>query len=245
MHAASVGFHCPDCARKGAQRVYQGPAALQTRPLLTQILIGINVAVFIVGLVLTDGSSFGAGRTSMFLDYGLFGPLVPTEPYRLVTSGFLHSGIFHLGFNAYALWVLGRYLEPAIGRVRFGLVYAVSLLGGSLGVVVLSPTSLTVGASGAVFGLLGCLLVVARYRGHQALVTNLLVVLGINALITLGLPGISIGGHLGGTLLGLACGVVVTEADKRRAEGAAIATLTGLAVACALGAYLLMVAQYG
>ena len=245
MHAASVGFHCPECVKQGGQKVYQGPAAFQNRPLLTQILIAVNITVFVLGVALSKGRAATdlAGRFEA--DGALFGPLVPSEPWRLVTSGFLHAGIIHIAFNMYALWVLGRILEPAIGRLRFGLVYGASMLTGALGVVLLSPTDVTVGASGAIFGLMGATLVVARRRGASQLVNSLLITMGLNLVLTISIPGISIGGHLGGVLGGVACGFVLLESEQRRSKEAGIAGVVAIGVGCAVIAFALMQSKYG
>lgn len=248
MHQASVGFHCPECAKGGAQRVYRGPAALTTRPLATQVLIGLNVAVFALGLVLGGASAVRGTTTSLITDGGLFGPLVPEEPYRLVTSGFLHGGLLHLGFNMWVLWVLGRFMEPTLGRVRFVSLYLCALFAGSLGVVLVDPLSLTVGASGAIFGLMGGALLVARERHIDLRRSGLVTVLVINLLITFAVPGISIGGHIGGLLGGVAAAFVLTEGARRmgRRGGLVAAGLTiTLGVAFAVVAYALMAGRYG
>ena len=110
-----------------------------------------------------------AGRGGFIVDGGLFGPfkVADGEWYRIITAGFLHAGLLHIGFNMFLLFQLGTVLEPALGRLRFGAVYATSLLCGSLGVLIVSPNSLTVGASGAVFGLMGALFLAYRDRGHR------------------------------------------------------------------------------
>ena len=150
MHQASVGFHCPECTKTGKQKVYtRANLGVLNRPLLTQVIIGINAAVFVAGLV-SESNDALAGRGGFALDGGLFGPAVAAgEWYRIVTAGFLHAGLLHVGLNMFLLFQLGSILEPALGRLRFGLAYVVSLLTGSLGVLLLDPNTLTVGASGA------------------------------------------------------------------------------------------------
>ena len=136
-----------------------------------------------------------------------------TEPdgwYRLVTSGFMHFGIIHIGFNMYFLYVLGPMLERPLGRVRFLLLYFASLLGGSLGVVLFDSGGITAGASGAVFGLMACrrgraVATRASTRSPRASARVLL----LNLFITFAIPGISIGGHLGGAIAGAVCGAVM------------------------------------
>ncbi len=169
MRQASVGFHCPECTRSGAQKVVRPNQLL--RPIVTQVLMAVNAAIFVAGI--------GPGMETkgrFILDGGLVGRAFdPTanavvgvsegQWWRLVTSGFLHADIIHLGFNMFVLYRLGQLIEPALGRVHFGLVYLVSMLGGSLGVMLLDPSAFTVGASGAVFGLMGAAVAVFRSRG--------------------------------------------------------------------------------
>ena len=140
MHQASVGFHCPECVKKGAQKVYRGPAALAgNQPILTQILIAVNVAVFVLGIVMTGANALDG--TSKLVEHGgllaqgtfdgrTLDGVAEGQWYRLITSGFLHYGIIHLAFNMYALWILGGLIEKSVGRVQLAIVYFVSLLGG-------------------------------------------------------------------------------------------------------------------
>jgi membrane associated rhomboid family serine protease len=185
------------------------------RPVVAGVLVGINVAVYLAGL-LSESRNAVAGRGGFIIDGGLFGPAVANgDWYRIITSGFLHAGLMHLLFNMLALYSLGRVLEPALGRLRFGAVYATSLFAGSFGVLLLSPNQLTVGASGAVFGLMGALVIAQRAMGIDPWSSGLGGIIGINLLITFTIPGISIGGHLGGLIGGLVCGWVLLELGQR------------------------------
>lgn len=242
MHQASVGFHCPECTKAGSQKVYQGMASLQTKPMLTMILIGINVAVFLAGVAMEGSGSLGGVQGRLHLDFGLiaawsaptsagwylWGGVGHGEWYRMITSGFLHYGIIHLAMNMYILYLLGRALEPATGRLRLGLIYTVSLLAGSLGALVLTPGALTVGASGAVFGLVGALFMAHRAQGMSFRDSPLLGFLVLNLIITFGLPGISIGGHVGGFIGGAFTGWLMFDLarkpgmDKRLPIGLAV-----------------------
>jgi membrane associated rhomboid family serine protease len=139
----------------------------------------------------------------------------PGQWYRIVTSGFLHFGIIHIGFNMYLLYLLGQMLEPAIGRVRFALIYFAALLGGSAGAMLLQPDAFHGGASGAVFGLMGAAFVGYRLRGVNPLTTGIGTTLVLNLLITFTIPGISIGGHLGGVVAGGLCALVVLAPGHR------------------------------
>ncbi len=221
MNQASVGFHCPACTKQGAQKVINPRALLNQRPLVTQILIGINVAVFLAGI-----GPGGRTKDSFIYDGGLIargidplrGQLVGLaegEWYRVITSGFLHANLIHVGFNMYVLYRLGQMLEPALGRVRFSLLYLVAMLGGSLGVMLLDPRALTVGASGAVFGLMGGAVAVFRSRGINIMQTGLGATILLNLVFTFSIPGISIGGHVGGLIVGFVTGWILSDVGPR------------------------------
>jgi membrane associated rhomboid family serine protease len=208
MRQASVGFHCPECTKAGAQKVLR-PGQLITRPVVTQVIIAINAAVYGYGMV--------KGPDQLIYDGGLFGPSVASgEWYRIVTSGFLHAGLLHIGFNMFILYQLGMLLEPALGKLRFSLVYAVAMLSGSLGVLLLSPNNLTVGASGAVFGLMGAAVAAMRARGIDPFSTGLGGLIVINLVITFTLARyISVGGHVGGLIGGFLAGWVFVDLGPR------------------------------
>jgi membrane associated rhomboid family serine protease len=165
------------------------------------------------------------------------GAIADGEYWRLVTSGFLHFGLIHLLFNMFVLYILGGMLEPALGRLRFGIVYFVSMLAGSFGALLLSaPNTLTAGASGAVFGMMGAAVIVMRNRGINPMESGLGLWIGLNLLITFTIPGISIGGHIGGLLGGgLAALVMFDLAERvqlpRQAPMALAAAIGVLAVA--------------
>ena len=211
MVFAPVGIRCPEHAGKaqGAARVTKGVrrAAFEgTGALVTKTLIAINVIVFLVNLA--QGSSLGQTSGSLFEKGALFvsspfypGGLADGEWYRLITAAFLHGNLLHLGFNMFVLWYVGAPVEQAIGRGRFLALYIVSGLAGSAGAIILDPHAVTVGASGAIFGILGAALVLEAQRnyvlGGQA--AGLIVV---NLVLTFAIPNISIGGHVGGLLGG-------------------------------------------
>lgn len=254
MHQASVGFHCPECTKAGAQKVYRGPAAFQQRPTLTIALIAINVGVFVLGLILAGGAAMTGRSGELHVDLALtaklwelgdtlyVGPVPGSEMigvgagqwYRIVTSGFLHFGLMHILFNMYALWILGRSLEQYAGRLRFGLLYAASIVWGSFGALLLSPQSLTAGASGGIYGLMGAIFLVERAQGIPFRESPILWLLGINLLLTFGLSGISIGGHVGGLVGGAAAAWAMFYLPKRVAMAPQVAT--GIAAALAVGA---------
>lgn len=232
MTTASVGFHCPECAKGGRQQVYTKATINRlNRPVLTQTIIGVNAAVFVAGLAESSRNAI-SGRGGFIIDGGLFGPAVADgEWYRLITSGFLHAGLLHLALNMWLLWLLGSALEPAFGRARFAAVYFTSLLCGSLGVMLLQPNALTVGASGAVFGLMGALFVAYRARGINPWATGIGPTIAINLLFTFTIPGISIGGHVGGLLGGLASAWLLVEGSRTMGTRQALGAVVALGVA--------------
>lgn len=241
MTPTPVGMRCPECAgqRTRVVRAAAGGTAFERAP-ATVTLIAINAVAFLIEIATGSGglSGLGGGFTERFL---LFGPFVAEgEWYRLLTSGFLHAGLFHILFNMFALYVLGRLLEPSLGTPRFLLIYFASLLAGSFGVMLVSPNAAAVGASGAIFGLFGATLVIARGRGMNEIANQLGLLLVLNLVITFTVPRISIGAHLGGLVAGLLCGLIVVAGERgrlgpRRVE-AELALMAAIAIAAALGA---------
>jgi membrane associated rhomboid family serine protease len=237
MTPTPVGMRCPDCARQKTR--VRTATSLQAVPYVTYALIAINVIAYVLQIV--TGTSVN-GRAGGIYEHGaLYGPLVADgEWWRIFTAGFLHASPLHILFNMYILWYLGTLLEPAIGRLRFALLYVVSLVGGSLGALIVSPDAVTVGASGAVFGLMGAGFLVMRARGIDPLQSGLGVTLALNLGITFLIPNISIGGHIGGLLAGGVAGYLMFEVCERRqvADGVvllgSVALAAGLAIAAVL-----------
>ena len=229
MTPTPVGMRCPECARERTK-----VKTLRTAPTTataTQVLIGINLIVFIAETA--AGAPLGGGGGGQVFNKGaLFGPLIvhQHEYWRILTSGFLHDGILHIAFNMFFLYVMGTILEPAIGRLNFVAVYLASLLAGAFGALLFQPNAVTVGASGACFGVLGALIVVARARGIPIWQSGLGITLLINIVFSLSVHGISIGGHLGGVVGGLITGALIVELAERR-DNQPLALLGCLAVA--------------
>jgi membrane associated rhomboid family serine protease len=219
MNSASVGFHCPECAgaKAGRQKVYTGRAAFggARSMVLTPALIAINVGVFLLSL--SDGGRADELTGPMLNDYALNGFRIQNQDewYRIVTSGFLHAGALHLLFNMWALWAIGNMLEPALGRLRFGLIYAGGLVAGSAGALLIEPEKLAVGASGAIFALFAATFIVQRAAGIDPWRSGIALTIGINLLITFGIPQISKGGHLGGLVGGGLIAWLLVEAPRR------------------------------
>jgi membrane associated rhomboid family serine protease len=229
MTSTPVGMRCPECARQRTRA--RTVSTMTDEPVVTYVLIGINVLVGIGSLL---GGGAGADSSSLTDDGGVSqATIADGEYWRLLTAGFLHAGPFHLLTNMLALWILGSIVEPALGKWRFGLVYFVSLLCGSFGALLLSPDSLTVGASGAVFGLMGAAAIVARNRGFSLMESGLGIWIGLNLLITFTIPNISIGGHIGGLIGGTAAAFLLIELRGRTRLPEAVPSLVCVAIAVA------------
>lgn len=246
MVQASVGFQCPECAPQRQTPVYTASALRQLdRPVVTITLIAINVAAFFAqvagggdstgvrGTIADKGLLVGYAINRRFEEVGV----AAGEWWRLLTGGFLHAGIFHLAMNMLALWILGSQLEPVLGRTRFLMLYVTSLLGGAFAVMLISPTDPTVGASGAIFGLFGVAFVFQKSRGIDPWRSGVAGLIVVNLLFTFTIPGISIGGHIGGLIGGALAAFLVFEVEKRsRSLAPAVAICTLLSISFVAGA---------
>jgi membrane associated rhomboid family serine protease len=238
MTTTPVGMRCPECARQKTKVKTLRKAV--RRPELTIALIVINVIVF-----LTEGNfTFSGGPTGKIYEEGaLFGSLkgLPTlgvahgQWWRIVTSGFMHENLIHIGFNMYVLYILGQMLEPALGRLKFGTIYAVSLLCGSFGALLVTPHSPTVGASGAVFGLMGAAAVEMRARQIPVMQSGVGGLILLNLVISFALPGISWGGHIGGLIGGAVAMLVLQFGARHRRQALALAGCAAIGVAAFAG----------
>ncbi|HEX5930115.1 MAG TPA: rhomboid family intramembrane serine protease [Solirubrobacterales bacterium] len=243
MTPTPVGMRCPECARQKTKvvRGTGGGKGFDAAPAMF-VLIGLNVLAFLAEIASGAGGLGSGGTiTGITLDFGLFGPSVADgEWYRIVTSGFLHAGLFHLGFNMFALYVIGQLLEPALGTPRFVALYFASLIAGSFGALLLDPNALTVGASGAVFGIFGATMIIARGRGMNEIASQLGLLLVLNLAITFWASNISVGAHLGGLAAGLICAVVIVAGERgylgRNRFGAEMAFMVALAAVSFAGA---------
>lgn len=209
---ADVGSHCVDCVKR-AQPSRQERARYwnAAQPILaTKVLIALNLVVYlwvisgrdvITGGGIINSREFDLGLSKIFIDDG--------EWYRIISSGFLHFSIFHIAMNMLLLWQLGQMLEPILDRTRFLLLYFSAMFGGAAGALLLQPDGLTGGASGAVFGLMAAVAVAYQRRGVNPMDTGIGALLFINLIITFVIPGISVGGHLGGALTGAGVGYVM------------------------------------
>ncbi|MDX6378535.1 MAG: hypothetical protein QOE98_2838, partial [Gaiellaceae bacterium] len=168
-------------------------------PIVTYALIAACVLMFLGPEKGLSGGFGGGGISSQALiDFALAGPPVADgDWWRMITSMFLHGSIIHLGFNMYALWLFGPAIERRFGAARFLALYFTAGLWGSAGALILSPNGYTVGASGAIFGLMGAFVAIAKVQGARDL-GGVGAMIAINLVFTFAIPGISIGGHLGG-----------------------------------------------
>ena len=246
MVYAAVGIKCPECAgqatgAKGAARRVQRGAAAGTGDVVTKTLIGVNVAVYLLQVVQAGGLRAASGQ--IFADFSLYGPAVADgEWWRLLTAAFLHANPIHILFNMLMLWWFGRALEGLLGRGRFLGLYLVSALAGSAGALLFSPEAHTLGASGAVFGILGAGLVLER-RNIPVFGGAALGIVLLNVIFTFAISNVSIGGHFGG-LVGGALAVLALAGfgpghpAYRRIDVITVASLVGVAVLSIVVSYL-------
>src|SRR5690242_15367328 len=232
MTAAPVGLRCPDHA--GRERKVRRPAfsvprgqvgrlsGSNTFAPVTRALIAINVAVYLITAVQGAGLNHPGGR--LFFKMVLDGPDVKNGGWwRLITAAFLHANLIHIGFNMFALWVIGGPVEHFLGRARFLGLYFAAGLAGSAGALLQAPLQPTVGASGAIFGILGALLII-EYQATGRLAGQAMTLIAINLVFSFSFSGISWGGHVGG-LIG---GILATLAFARWGRGHAAYGRLGL-----------------
>ena len=225
-----VGVICPECLaeqRKAASaNVTRMPrrrvAGLDGKPVVTYTLVVVTSVFYLIGLI--PGIGLYVQNLLAFQ-----AQLAYVQPWRLLTVTLVHASIFHIAFNMLALWALGRSLEPLLGRWRFLALYLLSALGGSVLTALLAPNTWVVGASGAVWGLLGAMFVIGRHLGAN--VTAIAVLLGINLVITF-LPGSNIAwqAHIGGGLVGALTGVIFARTRKIRQRALQIWLLVAVGV---------------
>jgi membrane associated rhomboid family serine protease len=238
---AAVGLKCPDCAggpRPGsitgrAQGLHLG-VRTGGAP-LTVGIIAVCLAVALIGLA--QGVTL-SGAGGIAVDLGLFGPFVADgQWYRIMTSSLVHAGFIHLIFNMIVLWWLGGALERYAGSLRFGAIYLTSVVWGAFGALLIAPNALTVGASGGIYGLMAALLVLERQQGIALLGSSVGVFLLLNLAITFVIPGISIGGHLGGLVGGFLAALALSALGRgHMAYGRlAPAVVAGMAIVLAGG----------
>ncbi len=222
MIDASVGFQCPECVREGSKNVRQarttfGGRVLDDAGYVTKILIGLNVVAFIAQRAVGDSLQHQfwlIGGPALDPLLGQPVGVADGEYYRLLTAAFLHGSVLHLGLNMYALYLFGPLIERAFGRLRFTAIYLVSALGGTAASYAFnSPFGPSLGASGAVFGLMGALLVVGRRLGTDP--RAVLALLAINFAFGVFAQGsIDWRAHVGGLVAGAVVALLLSYAPK-------------------------------
>lgn len=232
QRTAAVGVHCIDCVREAArntpaQSTVLGGKVRQGRPVVTITLIALCVVSFLA-----------QNMSTSWTQALIFSPeLGQHEPYRFLTAAFLHSTgwVAHLLFNMMALWFIGPYLETTLGRWRYLSLYLLAAVGGNVLVLLLADSPYVMGtwyqgvlgASGAVFGLFGAVLVVVRRLGQSA--RSMVVVIALNLGISFVVPGISWQGHVGGLIVGALLGAVYAYAPRPRRREVGIGATVGVA----------------
>ncbi|WP_407358931.1 rhomboid family intramembrane serine protease [Microbacterium sp. LTA6] len=240
---APVGVICPECmtaerknrtpAQKRAQRRWGGGGTITAvrsgKPVVTYALLAVTSFISLLQMIpgvgdqITSALLFYAPTLYPQYNGGIF------EPWRLLTPLLVHGGFIHLALNMLALWMLGQTLEPMLGRARFLAMYLISGLGGSVAVALLDFETPTVGASGAIFGLMAALLIIGRHVGAN--VTGILVVLGINFAFGFFNGGISWQAHLGGAIVGALVAFILTRTRRREQRTWQIVLLAAVTVA--------------
>jgi membrane associated rhomboid family serine protease len=243
MSFAPVGIRCPEHATVGpgakpsAKRqvqMAQRRATSLAAP-ATVVLVVLNVAVYLITVF--QGAGINSPGGNVLLDGALFGPAVANgDWYRLVTAMFLHGSLLHIAFNMFALYWLGTVVEEAIGTTRFLLIYFVSGLAGSAGALLLDPLQVTVGASGAIWGIMGALLVL-EYMTTGSFAGQAAGLILINLVITFSIPNISVGGHLGGLVGGVAATYVLMRTRYVRPVWLGPALALGIGIAAVVVSY--------
>jgi len=206
MTPAAVGIRCPDHAGSRrpaikAPRIVRRTSGGATEALVTKTLIGLNLLIYVI--TWEQGAGINSPGGSLFVKWALYGPAVAHgDWWRLITPAFLHASVLHIASNMYFLWFSGTFVEQYLGRARFLALYFVYGLAGSAGALLVNPLAVTVGASGAIFGILGAWLIIewqttGRFSG------NAMTLIVINLALSFVISNISIGGHIGGLIGGI------------------------------------------
>jgi membrane associated rhomboid family serine protease len=234
MTPTPVGMRCPECSRQRT-KVHN----MRTMSSDPRVTVGIIIVCAVAFLASGSIGFASSSSTRLIQEFAVWGPGIDVlhQYYRLVTGAFLHVNLLHVGFNMYLLWILGQMLEPRLGSGRFAALYFTALLWGSFGALAVTPDAHTVGASGAVFGLMGAAAVEQRAQGINPFKTDIGLLIIFNLGLSFLLAGISIGGHIGGLIGGGLVGMAFSYADSRRSRGlgyAACAVLSVFAIAAAI-----------
>ena len=217
---AAVGVHCPECMRESRQSAPRTKPALLSRmrrltgaesPIVTYVILALCGLIFVAEIltgVLSDAMNNPVVNALLY-----YPPITKLEAWRMLSALFVHGTILHLLFNGYSLYVLGPELERLLGRWRFAALFGLSGLGGSVAVLLTTPDSAVVGASGAIFGLFSAYFVIVRHLGGSS--RQLMIVILINLAIGFIVPGIAWQAHLGGMLVGALIGLIFVRTRDR------------------------------
>jgi membrane associated rhomboid family serine protease len=234
---ASVGFLCPDDAGGTPQQINRQrvKAMRMNSPRVTMTLLIVTTAIWLMQL-----SPFG--RTIEI--YFSYTPIATTiAPWQMLTAAFLHGSWLHIIFNMYTLYIFGQVLEPMLGRARFLALYLISAFGGSVAVLLFSdPTSTVLGASGAIYGLMGAYFILLRAIGERS--GQLMGLIAINLIFSFLNPGISWQAHIGGLAIGAAVAGIYAATRKAEQKGKQVAGLILLCVAL-VGLSVYQIGVYG
>jgi membrane associated rhomboid family serine protease len=243
MTPTPVGMRCPDCSRQKTKT--RTMRSMHVEPTATYVLIAVNVLMW-VGTVLAGGGANGQAYQDLQLVGVDFDPVAghlvgvsQGDYWRLITGGFLHApNPLHILFNMYILYWIGRMLEPALGHVKFLALYFTSLLAGSFGALLLAPADQpTVGASGAVFGLMAAAFVMQMARGIDPMQSGIGPVILLNLVLSFVIPNVSIGGHLGGLVGGALVALALERVPAvQRSQGLALAGCALISAVAVIGA---------
>lgn len=233
LRDASVGMQCVDCVNEGARSIRQartsaGAVVSTGRPIITQVMIALNVIAYVVTVV-QSGSPMNNQRAGLFTATSMIPELTANgEWWRILTSGFMHFGLIHLALNMAALFVVGPVVEQELGRLRYSAVYFLSLLGGSAAAFYFGTVCQQLaGASGAVFGLMGALLIVFKRQKRD--ISTILVVVGINLVSNL-FTNASLLGHLGGFVIGGLLTLAMVRAPQKNRNAYQIGAVAAAAL---------------
>jgi membrane associated rhomboid family serine protease len=233
MTPTSVGMRCPECAKQGTKVMTM--RNMVTRPRVTFALIAINVLAYLgeEGQLTLSGTSIHGPLIEEGILYR-YGVGVEHQYWRLVTSGFLHENVLHIAFNMYLLYLLGMMLEPALGSVKFAAIYFTSLLAGSFGALFATGAP-SLGASGAVFGLMGAAVIELRARRMSVMESGIGGLIIINLIFSFTFANISVGAHVGGLIGGVLAGLSIRTADDRHRSWLGLAACVALSAVAVAG----------
>jgi len=233
MTTTPVGMRCPECSKQGTKVMRMRDMAKVPR--VTYTLIALNVIAFLT----EQGqlSLFGSNIHGKVINEGVLyrGGIVEGQYWRLVSSAFLHENFIHIGFNMYLLYLLGMMLEPAIGSVRFFAIYFTALLAGAFGAL-FATASPSLGASGAIFGLMGAAVVELRSRRVSVMESGIGGLIVINLILSFSLSNISVGDHIGGLIGGAVAALAIRTADTRKVPALGLIACLLLSAGCVFGA---------